>query len=162
MQEIAESLGLDAPPEGLWPSVRDERIDAVIPMAPDQVLFGTGGLGQVSVPTLYFVGSGDQLIPPDVYNTWFPTLGSETAYMVELENASHSIYVNSCDTIPMMVDWGAFGVCADPVWDRNRAHDVIDHYLTAFLLWQLNGDEDAAKIFEADAERFPGVNVINK
>lgn len=160
LQEIAESLGLDAPPEGLWPSVRDERIDAVIPMAPDQILFGPEGLGQLTIHTLYFVGSGDQSIPPSTYNTWFPSLGSEVAYMVELENASHGIYVNSCDTIPMIVEWGAFGVCADPVWDRNRAHDLINHYMTAFLLWQLNGDENAAAVFGSDTESFLGVNVI--
>jgi hypothetical protein len=39
------------------------------------------------------------------------------------------------------LEYGIF--CFDPVWDRQRAHDLIEHYTTAFLLDALHQDKDA-------------------
>jgi predicted dienelactone hydrolase len=162
LQEIADSLGLDVMPEGLWPSARDERIDVVMPMAPDQITFGPEGLGSVTIPTLYFVGTGDFSIPPEEYNPGFASLGSESAYMVELEYATHGLFSNDCyNNIPMLMEWGWFGFCFEPVWDRSRAHDVINHYATAFLDWQLKGVSDNEAYFNSDVEYMLPVMGVN-
>ena len=39
-QSLIDVLGLEAAPEGLWPSLGDPRVDAVVPLAPDLILFG--------------------------------------------------------------------------------------------------------------------------
>ncbi len=38
-----------------------------------------------------------------------------------------------------------FVLLATPVWDMDRAHDLINHFATAFLLAELKGDAEAAK-----------------
>ena len=50
-----------------------------------------------------------------------------------------------------------FFCCADPVWDVDRAHDLIDHFVTAFLLAELYGDTDAAAVLAPAAVQFPGI-----
>jgi len=50
-----------------------------------------------------------------------------------------------------------FFCCADPVWDVDRAHDLIDHFVTAFLLATLKGDAEAAAALAPDAVSFPGI-----
>jgi hypothetical protein len=39
----------------------------------------------------------------------------------------------------------------------DRAHDLIDHFTTAFLLTELYGDEDAAAALFPEAVTFPGI-----
>ena len=56
-----------------------------------------------------------------------------------------------------MVDFGLFFLCADPVWDMDRAHDLINHFTTAFLLATLKGDGEARAALAPDAVQFPGV-----
>ncbi len=34
--------------------------------------------------------------------------------------------------------------CFDPVWDKDRVLDLINHFATAFLLAELKGDAEAA------------------
>lgn len=39
----------------------------------------------------------------------------------------------------------------------DRAHDLINHFATAFLLAELYGDEDAATALAPEAVVFPGI-----
>jgi hypothetical protein len=39
----------------------------------------------------------------------------------------------------------------------NRAHDLINHFVTAFLLAELYDDTDAAAALAPDAVTFPGI-----
>ena len=48
-------------------------------------------------------------------------------------------------------------VNTDPVWDMNRAHDLINHFATAFLLDTLKGDKEAHAALLPDAVSFPGI-----
>jgi predicted dienelactone hydrolase len=51
---------MDASSDGLWQAMTDERICAVIPMAPEgAMLFGERGLAEVDRPTLILVGTED-------------------------------------------------------------------------------------------------------
>ncbi|MCB9461187.1 MAG: alpha/beta fold hydrolase [Anaerolineaceae bacterium] len=161
-EEIARIYGLDTAPDGLFPSLADDRIDVVIPMAPDQRIFGKKGLNNVMVPTLYIVGNQDQAIPFADFEEGFASLGSETAWMVVFDYAGHGLVQDTCENFPAMIAFGLFDMCAEKVWDKLRAHDLMNHYVTAFLLWQLNGDEEAAAVFGDTPDAFPGVEVIVK
>jgi hypothetical protein len=51
-------------------------------------------------------------------------------------------------------------VSTDPVWDMDRAHDLINYYATAFLLDTLKGDQEAHTALLPDAVNFPGIEYI--
>ena len=51
-----------------------------------------------------------------------------------------------------------FDFVAEPVWDTNRAHDLINYFTTAFLLDVLKGDEEAHAALLPDNVDFPGIN----
>ena len=73
-----------------------------------------------------------------------------------LANADHMVFFNQCRDTPWMVP-DVFWACADAVWDMDRAHDLIDHLATAFLLAELKGDADAAKALAPENVAFPGI-----
>jgi len=158
--ELAALYGLNEVPSGLLPSLGDNRIDALVPLAGDQLFFGETGLNAVTVPTLYMVGTYDQFVPIEDSRNGFATLGSDVAYMAEFDYAGHGLFQDTCERFPTMAEFGFYDLCAEKVWDKLRAHDLINHYGTAFLLWQLKDDQDAAAVFAEDAETFPGVEVI--
>lgn len=156
--EIAALAGLDSAPEGLWPSWGDPRVDAIIPMASDSYLFGEAGLAAITVPMLAMGGTADTGTPPE----WgilpaFDYASSQQKALVLFENAEHGIFANSCASSPWLVDIGLGFQCADPIWDKLRANDLINHFMTAFLLATLKGDADATAALAPDAVAFPGI-----
>ncbi len=161
-EELAALYGLSGVPDDLLPSLGDDRIDALIPLAPDQVFFGETGLNNVTQPTLYMAGVSDMSVPIEDIRAGFASLGSETAYRVEFDYGGHGLFQDTCETFPAMAAFGFYDLCAEKVWDKLRAHDLINHHGTAFLLWQLKGDQDAAAVFAEGADIFPGVEVIVK
>ncbi|MBK8136825.1 MAG: hypothetical protein IPK52_13470, partial [Chloroflexi bacterium] len=50
--QMAELSGLDAVPEGLWPSSGDPRVDTIVTIAGDSYMFGEQGLLEISMPVL--------------------------------------------------------------------------------------------------------------
>lgn len=160
--EIAALYGIEGVTDELLPSAQDERIDVVIPMAPDQIFFGQTGLNNVTIPTLYLVGDLDEYITYDQFSNGFASLGSDTAYMVTFEYGGHGIFGDTCQRAPFLVGWGLFSLCADPVWDKDRTHDLIDHYGTAFLLWHLKADTLASEVFGEGQMEYPGVELLSK
>jgi predicted dienelactone hydrolase len=157
-QDLVTRSGLDEPPEGLWPSWGDPRVDAIAPLSPGATYFGLDGFRNVDIPVMLIGGSGDRFVPPEFH--LFPPfehLGSENKSLVVLENADHLISGVACDAAPWLIDYGMFWGCSDPVWDMDRAHDLINHFTTAFLLAEFYGDEDAAAALAPDAARFPGI-----
>src|SRR5690606_9673160 len=60
LDQLAALAGLDAVPEGIWPPfLNDERIKAIVPLAPAGMRVGPQGAATVTVPTLMIFGSGD-------------------------------------------------------------------------------------------------------
>ena len=51
----------------------------------------------------------------------------------------------------------AFWSCSDSIWDMDRAHDLTNHFTTAFLLDVLKGDKETHKALLPDAVKFPGI-----
>jgi predicted dienelactone hydrolase len=50
---------LSSVPQGLWPSLGDTRIKAILPMAGDAYPFGAAGLASITVPVMAMGGTAD-------------------------------------------------------------------------------------------------------
>lgn len=141
--QIATLQGLESTPDGIFPAPADPRIKLIIPLAPSTPeLFSQNSLAAVTVPTMIIVGSNDQVTtaPENAYRP-YELVGSQTKALVVLENADHYIFVEQCTDAAIAL--GFFASCSDPVWDMARAHDLIKHFATAFILATLYGDPQA-------------------
>jgi predicted dienelactone hydrolase len=157
---VARVRGLGLESQALFPPTTDTRLKAVVALAPwNGPIFGETGLAALTVPTMVIVGSADRLTP-----AWrdadaiYEGIGSETRMLVTLEYAGHLVFVGPCP--PEAGDDPAFArSCIDPVWDMQRAHDLVNHFATAFFLATLNADAGAAQALTRDAATFIGVTV---
>jgi predicted dienelactone hydrolase len=157
----AKMAGLASVPMGLWPSMADPRVKAIVSLAGDAYMFGEAGLAEVNVPVLAISGTADTGIHPEwgVYPTYEHT-SSERKALVMLENAEHSIFMDHCSRFPKVAAlWGITEGCPiDPVWDLDRAHDLINHFVTGFFHSELNGDRAATLLtLVPEAVDFPGI-----
>jgi predicted dienelactone hydrolase len=142
--DIADLASLASVPPGLWPAWSDPRVDAVVSMAGDAAMFGKAGLAEMTVPVLAIGGTADTDSPFE----WGTRLtyahaSSRRKVEVALEGAAHLIFAGDCDRVRRILQLVPLGFCSDPAWDRSRAHDLVKHYVTAFLLSELNGDQAA-------------------
>ena len=160
IDELATVAGLESAPEGLWPSWGDPRVDAIVPLAPGFRDFSAESFAQMTVPTMVMFGTADKWVHTDwpLYAPFaFEQIGSPARSLVEFVNSDHLIFTDKCDTMPWLIDMGASFFCSDPVWDMDRAHDLVNHFTTAFLLDVLKGDADAHAALAPDAVSFPGI-----
>jgi predicted dienelactone hydrolase len=157
--EMAAYAGLDPMPEGLWPSMGDPRVTAIIPMAGDSWIFDKAGLSKITIPMMAMGGTADTGTP---YG-WgvkpaYDHASSAQKALVTFVGGEHFIFVTPCENKPWTVDSPLYGwFCFDPVWDKTRGLDLIDHFSTAFLLDTLKGDEAAHAALLPDAVNFPGI-----
>lgn len=137
-EALAERMGLSEVPTGLWPSLRDPRVTAIVPIAGDSYLFGEAGLAEVTVPTLVIAGTADVGTPWD----WgpgptFEHIGSSSRAMVGLTGARHFVTVTSCNNLPFIAavpeEYQEF-ICNESGWSKQDGLDLIHHMTTAFLL----------------------------
>jgi predicted dienelactone hydrolase len=156
--DMVASAGLDSVPEGLWPAWADPRVDAIVPIAGDAFFFGQAGLAEITVPVMAIGGTLDS-DSPYMWGT-HPTydyVSSPTKVRIALNDAEHMIFTGPCEAVPWLLSFFTDEFCADPGWDRYYAHDLIKHFVTAFLLAELKQDQDAAITLVPDAVEFPGV-----
>jgi predicted dienelactone hydrolase len=131
-------------------------------MAGDAYLFDQAGLSKITVPVLAMAGGADSGTPLE----WGPKptydfVSSEQKALVTFIGAEHMIFTTPCERQPWMNDHPAYAYfCFDPVWDRERALDLIHHFSTAFLLDTLEGDSAAHEALLPDAVRFPGIDYV--
>ncbi|MFN8465637.1 MAG: serine hydrolase [Caldilineaceae bacterium] len=156
--EMAEFAGLSETPQGLWPPVLDSRVRAVAPLAPSPLPFGGDGLRSLTIPVLMMIGSGELASDP-VFKLIAPydSIGSERKSNVVLDHGEHMLFFSSCDNSPSITELGFPSFCTDPVWDMDRGHDLINHFVTAFLLSELKGDTAAASVLAPENVSFSGV-----
>ncbi|WP_119066713.1 alpha/beta hydrolase family protein [Aggregatilinea lenta] len=156
--DMAELAGFAAVPEGLWPGWGDSRIDAIVSMAGDAYFFGEAGLAEITIPVMALGGTADTGTPY-LWGT-YPTyehVSSPTKARVAFEDAEHMIFGATCEALPWFTEIGLDAYCSDPVWDMERAHDLAQHFITAFLLTELTQDADAVAALAPDSVQFPGV-----
>ena len=158
--EMAELAGLDAAPEDLWPAWAAPRVDAIVPLAGDAYLFDQAGLAEITVPVMAMGGTQDG-DTPYLWGT-HPTYeftSSPKKVRVAFNDAEHMIFTGPCAAIRRFMKVVPNDFCSDPHWDKTRAHDLINHFTTAFLLAELKQDPDAAAALAPGAVAFPGVTV---
>ena len=157
-EDMAQHAGLESMPEGLWPSMGDPRVKAIVPLAGDAYLFGEAGLAEVNVPMLAIGGTLDDATPYE-WGTRFAydNVSSQQKSLVTIESGNHYLFHEPCVDMPWLLEMGAFSFCSDSVWDVDRAHDLVNHFSTAFLLDVLKGDEEAHTALMPENVSFPGI-----
>ncbi|GAB4556269.1 MAG: hypothetical protein OHK0023_28410 [Anaerolineae bacterium] len=140
------------------PPISDPRIKSVVALAPfNTPAFGKHGLAALNVPTLIMVGSADSVAKPerDAYIAYEQT-GSADKALAVLEGAEHAIFVDVCGEAVILQDG-----CFDPVWDKPRAHDLTNHFATAWFLATLKADSDARAVLKQAQVDFIGVRYLS-
>ena len=142
--EMATRAGLPAAPSGLWPSLGDPRVKAVISMAGDAYLFDKRGLAKLKVPVMAMGGTVDEGTP----YTWGAKLtydhaASRDKTLVTFPGAGHFLFLDPCKNLPWVQN-SVYrdAICSDAVWDK-RPLGIVAHYTTAFLRDTLNADPKA-------------------
>ena len=151
--DLAAFYGADNPGAALFPPLWDTRIDALVAASPGGELhaFGAEGIAAVQVPTLIMFGSLDPFVSPEYNAHWaYDEIGSRDKTLVTFENGDHMMFANCPAAFKDLCGY-------DAVWDIDRAHDLINHFTTAFLLAVLYDDADAAAALAPDAVSFPGI-----
>jgi predicted dienelactone hydrolase len=143
--DLAQSAGLDSVPDGLWPSWAGGRVNAAVTMAGDAALFGAAGLDEVEVPVMAIGGTAD-IDSPFKWGTQltYDHVSSPRKVEVAVEGAAHMIFAGGCTSTRRILELVSLGFCSDPAWDRAQAHSLVKHYVAAFLLSELKGDQVAA------------------
>jgi predicted dienelactone hydrolase len=156
--DMADLAGLASMPSGLWPAWADPRVDAVVAMAGDAAMFGRAGLAEINVPVMAMGGTADK-DSPFKWGTQ-PTYEYATSprkVEIAFEKAEHLIFAGECDSVRRILKLVPTSFCFDPAWDRTRAHNLIRHFMTAFLLAELKQDANAAAALAPDTIDFHGV-----
>ncbi|MBZ0282667.1 MAG: prolyl oligopeptidase family serine peptidase [Anaerolineae bacterium] len=158
-EEMAQFAELDSIPQELWPAMGDSRIDALITIAGDSYMFDKKGLAEITIPVLAIGGTRDTMTLYDWgVRPTYDNVASQQKILASFEGADHYMALESCADAPSIAEnLGLYFLCSDPVWDMNRAHDLINYFTTAFLLDELKGDVDAHAALAPDAVNFPGI-----
>jgi predicted dienelactone hydrolase len=132
----------------------DPRIKAVFVMAPyGQPWIGEKSLSNLDVPLFVAVGENDDVA---VYERdgleYFRRAGSQEKYLLTLAAAQHNPFVE-CPP-DAMKSWTDYERCSEPVWDHDRAHDIVKHFAAAFFGKFLQGDEKAGEFLETSLPGF--------
>lgn len=156
--DMAQVAGLKAIPPGLWPSMGDPRVDAIVTIAGDSYMFGEKGLAEIRMPVIAIGGTLDTATPYEWgVRPTFDNISSQNKILASFEGGDHFMSLTSCPDAPSIVEYGLYYFCSDSVWDMSRAHDLIGHFTTAFLLDELKSDQDAGSALAPDAVTFPGI-----
>ena len=158
MADMAMLAGLNSIPDGLWPISSDPRVDAVVSMAGDAFFFGQAGLAKVDVPVMAIGGTNDK-DSPYMWSTQpaFEYVSSPKKVKIALEGAEHMIFTGPCEKITWYLKFFSDEFCADPDWDRAYAHNLVEHFTTAFLLSELKQDAAASDALASGVVDFPSV-----
>ncbi len=155
--QVATLAGLQEVPAGLWPSLGDDRVDAIVSLDGPIYLFGAEGAADMTVPVLIMAVDADDFLADFALDEFFSNLASPRKAVMTFQSAGHYIFVDSYSRYPASAWNDLWPNWSDPVWDMDRAHDLINHFTTAFLLDVLKGDEAAHAALAPDTVSFPGI-----
>ncbi len=158
LDDMANAAELPEAPSGLWPDWSDPRVEAVVSIAGDAAMFGPHGLAEVEVPVLAIGGTADSDSPFGWGTEYtYNHAAAERKIEVGLEDAGHMIFAGECERSRRILDLVSLGFCSDGTWDRGEAHQIVSHYVTAFLLEEMTDDQDAAAELVSSDEGLPDV-----
>ncbi len=160
LAEMARAAGLGEVPTGLWPDWSDTRVKASVSLAGDAAPFAQQGLATLDVPVLAIGGTADQDTPYTAgARATFDRAGSMRKVEVGLRGAEHFVFAARCESVRVVARLIPNSFCSDPGWQRARAHDVVMHYVTAFLNAELRQDTAAAAELRRTQSVHPDVSV---
>jgi len=127
-------------------------------LAGDAFFFGQAGLAEIRMPVMAIGGTQDN-DSPFMWGTYpsYEYASSPTKVRIALDGAEHMIFTGPCEKVPWFLKFFSDEFCSDSGWDRNYAHDLINHFTTAFLLAELKQDKGAAAALVPEPVEFPGV-----
>lgn len=143
----------------------DERVDAIVPLAPASSLLDDETLTAIDVPMLIVTGSADETTPLDPESTRPLELAAGDARLVEIAGGSHTVVTNICDIIsaienatidlPAGAADAATGLAGDtceptsPV-SVEEAFDITESHVVSFLRVHLHGDDRYESVPDID------------
>lgn len=139
-----------------YPGLNDEDTEAKTRYAYEMKIGDP--LGAVTVPVMAIGGTLDK-DTPYMWGT-HPTyefVSSPAKVRVALVDAEHMIFTGPCEAVPVLLRFVSSEFCSDPGWDRNYAHNLINHFTTAFLLDTLKGDQSAHETLLPEQVQFDGI-----
>jgi predicted dienelactone hydrolase len=114
--------------DGLWQPTTDDRILAVMPMAPDSAwLYGPEGLAAIDIPALIIAGTADDLV----------SYKMTSCYVYDHLVNSDRVLISFIGKQHMMVD-------------EQQVISQIDHFAVAFFGTYLQGREDLSRYFSEE------------
>jgi len=122
------SIEISTVSEGLWQPTTDDRILAIMPMAPDSAwLYGKEGLAGIKIPSLIIAGTADQLVSYKMTSCYvYENLANPDKFLISFINKHH-----------MMVE-------------NKEVISRINHFTVAFFGYYLQGCEDFVNYFSDD------------
>lgn len=151
----AAAGGLPATSDDVAAVPVDDRIDAIVAMAPVTSILPDNVLASITIPTMVITGTDDQTTPIDPESTQaFDQVSSGYSYRVDLEAAAHQSFTDVCDYqqklptiegIPAqfieVIDEFALSGCQPNQMPFERAKELTNQYVISFFLAHLAGDE---------------------
>jgi predicted dienelactone hydrolase len=153
---LARSAGLPRePPDGRYPAVADPRVKALIPMAAGGELEASSDLASIRIPVLLAAGSSDRHRPLWGVERVYQNLSIPCKSKLILAGGGHDLFCIAASDVAVATDVGGL----EPgLWNAHQAHDVINHFTTAFLLDVLKGDPEAREAMRPGAAAFERVH----
>ena len=152
-EQIRQMAGVGGTSGETWPSLGISGVDSAIAFAPSP-LFTPESLSALSVPVLLVVGSRDSGV--GWTTTIYDHVSSAQKGQLTFDRLDHYFPMSEC--LPWFRQNQALGWCAyEPRMDIAHAHDLINHFTTAFLLSTLKGDSEATAALSPDAVAFSGI-----
>lgn len=158
LDEMAQLAGIASDATDLWPPLTGQSVDAVVSIAGDAAMFGEVGLAEITVPVMAIGGTADTDSPFE----WgtrltYDHVSSPRKVSIALEGAGHMLFAGGCESVRRVLSLAPLGFCSDPAWDRDEAHDLVNHYVASFLIAELLGDPEAAAELGPSDQSIPGV-----
>jgi predicted dienelactone hydrolase len=132
----------------------DARIKAVFAMAPyGQPWVGARSLANLRVPLFVAAGEADDVATyrRDALE-YFRQAGSQDKYLLTLAAAQHNPFVECPPEVRGREE--DYWRCFEPVWDMERAHDLVKHFATAFFRRFLLNDNEAGRFLNPSLPGF--------
>ena len=145
LSEMARAAGLDEVPRGLWPSWSDAPTPGGRLTRRRRCSLRPARTRELDVPVLAVGGTADQDTPYAAgARATFDRTGSTRQGGGRTSRCRALRVRRSLPVGPARRASRAQQFCTDPGWERAQAHDVVKHYVTAFLLAELRDDAAAA------------------
>jgi len=151
----------------------DPRVKAVVALAPccmEGGYWDAEGLAGVHARVLFIAGTNDNIAGYESgTRAIFEGVVNSDRYLLTLIEASHNV---GSMTAPAEIlakweesrtaedyeNWGYYG---EPIWDKARMNDILQHFMVAFLNRTLKGDETVAPYLDVRVANLNDTNEYN-